>query len=270
MPELPEVETCKRGLAQHLPGLYVTSVIVRQPKLRYPVTAELRKKLLGSQFTQVSRRAKYLLLHTDKGDVIVHLGMSGSLHLLSQKQKFSPHDHIDIELADGRLLRYTDPRRFGAWLWCETALEHPLLSRLGPEPFSTEFNAAYLLASLQNRRVAIKVALMNSTIVVGVGNIYASEALFRAALLPLRAAHSLSLQECETLVSTIKAVLQQAIHAGGTTLKDFVDSSGKPGYFQQKLLVYGRKEAPCTHCQTPITAVMLGGRSTFYCAHCQK
>lgn len=270
MPELPEVETCKRGLAQHLPGLRITSVIVRQPKLRYPVTTQLRKQLLGSQFTRISRRAKYLLLHTDKGDVIVHLGMSGSLHLLSQAQKIGPHDHIDIQLADGRLLRYNDPRRFGAWLWCTNALEHPLLSRLGPEPFDVEFNAAYLFTRLQNRRVAIKVALMNSAIVVGVGNIYASEALFRAEILPLRTAHGLSLQDCTALVDAVKAVLQQAIDAGGTTLKDFVDSSGKPGYFQQKLQVYGRKNVPCTHCQTAITAVVLGGRSTFYCLRCQK
>lgn len=270
MPELPEVETCKRGLAQHLPGLRIDNVIVRQPKLRYLVTTKLRKQLIGSQFTQVSRRAKYLLLHTDKGDVIVHLGMSGSLHLLSHSQKNGPHDHIDIQLANGRLLRYTDPRRFGAWLWCDTALEHPLLSHLGPEPLNTEFTADYLYGRLQNRRVAIKIAIMNSTIVVGVGNIYASEALFRAEILPLRTAQSLSLPECEDLVNAIKTALQQAIHAGGTTLKDFVDSSGKPGYFQQKLLVYGRKGEPCTRCQIPVTALMLRGRSTFYCEQCQR
>ncbi|MBY0377272.1 MAG: bifunctional DNA-formamidopyrimidine glycosylase/DNA-(apurinic or apyrimidinic site) lyase [Gammaproteobacteria bacterium] len=270
MPELPEVETCKRGLAQHLPGSRVTKAIIRQPKLRYPVTPQLRANLVGSYFTDISRRAKYLLLHTDKGDVIVHLGMSGSLHLLTHSQKHGPHDHVDIHLEDGRVLRYTDPRRFGAWLWCETALEHPLLNALGPEPFSTKFNAAYLYAQLQKRRSAIKIALMNSHIVVGVGNIYASETLFRAHISPLRAASSLNLQECEALVKSTQTVLQSAIDSGGTTLKDFVDSSGKPGYYKQKLLVYGREDTPCIDCQTPLTAISLGGRSTFYCSMCQK
>lgn len=270
MPELPEVETCKRGLAQHLPGLCVTETIIRQPKLRYPVTKQLQSNLLGSRFTAVTRRAKYLVLHTNRGDVIVHLGMSGSLHLLTNSQQHGPHDHIDVALEDGRLLRYTDPRRFGAWLWCEAALEHPLLNTLGPEPFSADFNATYLYAQLQKRRITIKVALMNSHIVVGIGNIYASEALFRASILPLRSASSLNLQECNALIKNVQQVLQLAIDAGGTTLKDFVDSSGKPGYFQQKLMVYGRKDAPCIDCQTQISAVVLGGRSTFYCSQCQK
>jgi formamidopyrimidine-DNA glycosylase len=270
MPELPEVETCKRGLAQYLPGLCVTEVSIRQPKLRYPVTPQLRSNLLGSRFKAISRRAKYLLLHTDKGDAIVHLGMSGSLHLLNHSQKNGPHDHIELHLEDGRLLRYTDPRRFGAWLWCETALEHPLLTSLGPEPLSTEFNAAYLYMQLQKRRISIKVALMNSHIVVGIGNIYASEVLFRARILPLRLANSLTVQECTALVKSAQEVLTLAIDAGGTTLKDFVDSSGKPGYFKQELMVYGRQDAPCIHCQNPIHTVTLGGRSTFYCEECQK
>lgn len=270
MPELPEVETCKRGLAQHLLGSRVTEVIIRQPKLRYPVTPQLGSHLLSSRFIDISRRAKYLLLHTNKGDVIVHLGMSGSLHLLTHPQKNGPHDHIDIHLEDNRLLRYTDPRRFGAWLWCKDALEHPLLASLGPEPLSKELNASYLYAQLQKRRTAVKTAIMNSHIVVGIGNIYASEALFRAKILPLRLASSLSFQECETLVKSIQTVLQLAIDSGGTTLKDFVDNSGKPGYFKQKLLVYGRQNMPCIHCQTSIAMESLGGRSTFYCATCQK
>lgn len=270
MPELPEVETCKRGLEQHLPGLCVTNVIVRQSKLRYPVTTQLRKQLLGCRFTAVTRRAKYLLLHTDKGDVIVHLGMSGSIHLLTQYQNNRAHDHIDLNLENGNVLRYTDPRRFGAWLWCDNALEHPLFLRLGPEPLSTEFNADYLWSQLQRRRVAIKIALMNSHIVVGVGNIYASEALFAAAISPLRPANSLSQKDCAALVKTIQQVLRRAIKAGGTTLKDFVNSQGKPGYFQQQLNVYGRKEEPCTLCKAPIVAIQLGGRSTFYCSECQK
>ncbi|MCD6046318.1 MAG: DNA-formamidopyrimidine glycosylase, partial [Gammaproteobacteria bacterium] len=254
---------------QHLPGLCVTDVVIRQNRLRYPVTSELQKQLLGSRFTAIARRAKYLLLHTDKGDVIVHLGMSGSLHFLTQYQKNRTHDHIDLNLENGRVLRYTDPRRFGAWLWCENALAHPLLLHLGPEPLSPAFNATYLWSQLQKRRVAIKIALMNSHIVVGVGNIYASEALFAAAIAPLRPAHSLSQQDCAALVMSIQKILQRAIQAGGTTLKDFVNSQGKPGYFQQQLNVYGRKEAPCVDCQTPIIAIQLGGRSTFYCPNCQ-
>lgn len=270
MPELPEVETCRRGLAQHLPGSRVSDVIIRQAKLRYPVTPQLGSHLLSSRFIDISRRAKYLLFHTDKGDIIVHLGMSGSLHLLTRSQKNGPHDHIDIHLEDDRVLRYTDPRRFGAWLWCEDALEHPLLTSLGPEPLSKELNAAYLYAQLQKRRIAVKTAIINSHIVVGIGNIYASEALFRAKILPLRSASSLTLQECEALVKSIQNVLQLAIDSGGTTLKDFVDSSGKPGYFKQKLLVYGRQNMPCVHCQTPVSMESLAGRSTFYCSTCQK
>ena len=270
MPELPEVETCKRGLAQHLPGLCVTKVVVRQAKLRYPVTQPLQTNLRGSRFEEISRRAKYLVLHTDKGDVIVHLGMSGSLYLLTAVQKHGPHDHIDIHLENGYLLRYTDPRRFGAWLWCDRALEHSLLNTLGPEPLSAEFNADYLHTKLQKRRVTIKTALMDSHLVVGIGNIYVSEALFAAGISPLRSAHGLTQQECAAIVSSIQSILQAAIAAGGTTLKDFVDSSGKPGYFKQELRVYGRQNASCVQCQNPILRINLGGRSTFYCDQCQK
>lgn len=270
MPELPEVETCKRGLAQHLPGLGVAKIIVRQAKLRYPITQQLRTHLHGSRFKAVSRRAKYLVLHTDKGDVIVHLGMSGSLHLLTTAQKHGLHDHIDIYLENGHLLRYTDPRRFGAWLWCDRALDHALLNALGPEPLSAEFNAAYLHAKLQKRRITIKTALMDSRLVVGIGNIYVSEALFAAGISPLRLAHSVTQQECAALVGSIQSILQAAIAAGGTTLKDFVDSSGKPGYFKQKLRVYGRQNALCSQCQSAILRINQGGRSTFYCDQCQK
>ncbi len=270
MPELPEVETCKRGLAQHLPGLCVTEVVVRQAKLRYPVTQLLQTNLHGNRFKAISRRAKYLIFHTDKGDVIVHLGMSGSLHLLTAAQKHGPHDHIDIYLENGYLLRYTDPRRFGAWLWCDHAADHVLLNTLGPEPLSAEFNAAYLHTKLQQRRITIKTALMDSHLVVGIGNIYVSEALFAAGISPLRLAYSLTQQECAALVNSIQNVLQAAIAAGGTTLKNFVDSSGKPGYFKQELRVYGRQNPSCIQCQSSILKITLGGRSTFYCDQCQK
>ncbi len=270
MPELPEVETCKRGLEQHLLNTEVANVIIRQKKLRYPVTPQLKKSLIGSHFINIARRAKYLLLHTNQGDVIVHLGMSGRLHLLTEITPAQTHDHIDVILANNQLLRYTDPRRFGAWLWCENAYAHPLLTKLGPEPLSENFHADYLLSQLHKRKIAIKLAIMNNHIVVGVGNIYASEALFHAGILPTRAANHVSQQECKTLIHSIQQVLTQAIAAGGTTLKDFVNSEGKPGYFQQELSVYGRQGLACVSCSNAIEQITLGGRSTFYCSSCQE
>jgi formamidopyrimidine-DNA glycosylase len=270
MPELPEVETTLRGIESHLLNQRIAHVRVREPRLRWPVPAAV-KKAEGQQFVSLSRRGKYLLLNLEQGGLIIHLGMSGSLRILEEALAPEKHDHIDVELENGVCLRFNDPRRFGAFLWVDGALEsHELLRDLGPEPLSADFTAEYLFKSSRGRRVAIKNFIMNGHIVVGVGNIYASEALFMAGIHPQRAAGRVSRQRYEGLVTAIVDVLGRAIKQGGTTLRDFVNSDGAPGYFAQELLVYDRAGSDCFQCGTAIRQKVIGQRSSYYCSGCQK
>ncbi|MDQ7074379.1 MAG: bifunctional DNA-formamidopyrimidine glycosylase/DNA-(apurinic or apyrimidinic site) lyase [Gammaproteobacteria bacterium] len=270
MPELPEVETTCRGIRPHLLGKKIKSVQVFQPQLRWLVPPELQQ-IEGQFVRSVERRGKYILIQSKTGCAIVHLGMSGSLRLVKQSLPLEKHDHVQFSLANGQALRLRDPRRFGSVLWSSEPLEqHWLLQKLGPEPLSDEFNLDYLLQRAKGRRVAVKNFIMNSQVVVGVGNIYASEALFLSGILPTTAAGKISKARFERLLRVIKAVLAAAIEQGGTTLKDFVQADGKPGYFQQKLHVYGRKNEACLVCEKPIEQVVLGQRSTFFCSTCQR
>ncbi|WP_035057969.1 bifunctional DNA-formamidopyrimidine glycosylase/DNA-(apurinic or apyrimidinic site) lyase [Andreprevotia chitinilytica] len=271
MPELPEVETTRRGIAPHLEGSTVAEVIIREPRLRWPVPADLPALLANRKVESIERRAKYLLLRFSHGTVIIHLGMSGNLRVLTEPFPAEKHDHVDIVFTDGKRLRLRDPRRFGAVLWQAGADNaHPLLAALGPEPLSPAFNADYLQAAIASKRVAIKLALMDNHIVVGVGNIYASESLFRARIDPRRPAQSLSHHECSRIVMAVKETLEAAINVGGSTLRDYVDSDGKAGYFMLQSQVYGRTGEPCRICGTPISQFRLGQRSTFYCPSCQR
>jgi formamidopyrimidine-DNA glycosylase len=239
--------------------------------LRWQVPGELAAELCGQHIRSLTRRAKYLLFGLDNGTMILHLGMSGSLRVLSATTPPLPHDHVDIVLESGAVLRFNDPRRFGSILWTsEDPLLHPLLRSLAPEPLSDEFDAAYLIKAAKRRKVAIKQLIMNSQVVVGVGNIYASEALFRAGIRPRRAAGRLKPVEFVALVKSIKQVLREAIRQGGTTLRDYVNADGMPGYFRQKLFVYERAGEPCRVCETPIKQLVQGQRSTYFCRHCQK
>ena len=270
MPELPEVETTRRGIEPHILGKTIEKLVVRQPRLRWPVPATLARQIKGRRITQVARRAKYLLLSTENGTLIIHLGMSGSLRIASHDDKPGAHDHIDMQLNDGSLLRYTDPRRFGAWLWTrEDPATHELLRQLGPEPLGDAFDGDFLFAQSRGRKLAVKSFLMDSHRVAGVGNIYANEALFMAGIHPQRRAGRISRQRYQTLAEAVRKVLGAAIRQGGTTLRDFSNGEGKPGYFQQSLKVYGRKGAPCPVCATPIAESRTGQRSTFYCPRCQ-
>ncbi|MEH6578747.1 MAG: bifunctional DNA-formamidopyrimidine glycosylase/DNA-(apurinic or apyrimidinic site) lyase [Amphritea sp.] len=270
MPELPEVETTRRGIEPHIQGQRVASLIVRQPKLRWPVPEHLQDILPGLTISSVGRRGKYLLLNTAKGSLLIHLGMSGSLYLVKADQPAAYHDHVDLVLASGMALRLTDPRRFGAVLWQGVDETHELLAHLGPEPLSDNFNTEYLVACCKHRKVAIKQLVMNSKVVVGVGNIYASEALFAAGIHPKRAAGRISRQRLDSLVIQIKDILAQAIAQGGTTLKDFVGGDGKPGYFKQELKVYGRAGEQCGQCDATLKEIRLGQRSTVFCSECQR
>ena len=268
MTELPEVETSRRGIEPHLVGNILHYAIVRNSKLRWPVSEKI-KTLLDEPILSVKRRAKYLLIELNQGWIIVHLGMSGSVRILPEEQPEEKHDHIDLVFRDGKVLRYTDPRRFGAWLWCEDLATSSVLAHLGPEPLSAQFNAQYLYQQSKNKKIAIKPWLMDNKLVVGVGNIYANEALFSSGIMPDRKANSLTEQECDVLVNAIKAVLTRSIEQGGTTLKDFLQSDGKPGYFAQELFVYGRKDKACLICGHTIESIKQGQRSTFFCRHCQ-
>lgn len=271
MPELPEVETTRRGIAPHLAGHAVTDVIVRHPQLRWPVPRGLAGKLRGRTISAVERRAKYLLLRFDHGTLILHLGMSGSLRLVDAGTPAGKHEHFDLVLDSGRALRLTDPRRFGAVLWTrDDPIQHELLRDLGPEPLGDDFDTEYLYLVTRKRKTAIKLFIMDSKIVVGVGNIYASESLFRAGIHPSRAAGSLSRERCARLVTAIREVLNAAIKQGGTTLRDFTGGDGKPGYFAQELRVYGRAGEPCTNCGTSIKSSRHGQRATYYCPRCQR
>lgn len=271
MPELPEVETTCRGIRPHVVGQFISAVIVRQPLLRWPVPAALGKELAGQTVQAVSRRAKYLLLHTERGTLIVHLGMSGSLRVTSPGEPWRKHDHVEVLLENGRCLRFHDPRRFGAMLWTDQPIEaHVLLRQLGPEPLESAFNAEYLYTATRNRRAPIKQVIMDQNVVVGVGNIYANEAIFLAAIHPKRAANRIAKSRFPVLVERIQQTLSAAIELGGSTLRDFVNGEGKPGYFQQTLHVYGRAGEPCPNCGEPIRVIKLGQRATYYCSRCQK
>jgi formamidopyrimidine-DNA glycosylase len=271
MPELPEVEITRRGLAAHLTGLTVTDVVIRNSQLRWPVQKNLPILLRGRTIVSLKRRAKYLLMDCGSGTLILHLGMSGSLRILPATVPAEKHDHFDLVLNNGKLMRLRDPRRFGAVLWHGSdKLNHELLARLGPEPLENEFDARYLYQSTRGRIVKIKQCIMDNRIVVGVGNIYASEALFRAGIKPQLAAGKLSLTRCARLVAEIRATLAEAIDLGGSSLRDFVDTSGKPGYFQQHCWVYGRRGKPCRRCGSPIKQIRHGQRSSFYCGSCQR
>ncbi len=270
MPELPEVETSRAGIAPHLQGRTVSRLVVRQPQLRWPVPDELARCLEGKIILSVLRRGKYILINVDGGAALLHLGMSGSVRILPVGAPVGKHDHVDLELDSGSMLRLTDPRRFGALLWQPENELHSLLASLGPEPLSDEFDAAYLLRCCQGRKTAIKTLIMNSQVVVGVGNIYANEALYQAGIDPRRAAGRIAAARLERLVLCIKEVLARAIEQGGTTLRDFVGGDGKPGYFKQELHVYGRAGEPCHGCGSILKEVRLGQRSTVYCPSCQK
>ena len=270
MPELPEVETTRRGLAPHTVGSRVLDLIVRESRLRWPVPEDLPGKLRGQKILSVERRAKYLLFNTGAGTLIVHLGMSGSLRVVRDGSVPAKHDHIDISLQGGNVLRFCDPRRFGCFVWRECGQEHPLLAHLGPEPLLDEFHEDLLFAKSRGRKGPVKNFIMDGKVVVGVGNIYANEALFRAGIRPDRAAGRISATRYRRLTSEIKRVLTSAIEQGGTTLKDFVGSDGRPGYFAQELHVYGREGLPCTRCKTPLRQLRLGQRTSVYCVACQR
>jgi formamidopyrimidine-DNA glycosylase len=271
MPELPEVETTRRGIAPYLVGRVITRVVVRQPRLRWPIPAAVSEGLTGYTVLQVSRRAKYLLLRTEAGTALLHLGMSGSLRIVPAKEPPSRHAHLDLVLDDGRCLRLSDPRRFGCLLWAgPDPMRHPLLAGLGPEPLEPRFSGRYLHDTARGRRVPVKSFLMNGRIVVGVGNIYASESLFLAGIHPARAAGRIGLERYERLASAVREVLTESIEAGGTTLRDFVHSDGNPGYYSTRLRVYERAGKPCERCGKPIRHRTIGQRSSYFCAACQR
>lgn len=271
MPELPEVETTRRGLAPHVERQKVTAVRIYDRRLRWPVPRDLPRRLVGRVIDRVDRRSKYLLFRLGRDTLIVHLGMTGSLRIFSALPPKQRHDHVDVEFENGVVLRYRDPRRFGAMLWASgTSKQHPLLLPLGAEPFSAEFDGEYLFRVTRRKRAAIKLVLMDSHIVAGVGNIYANEALFRARIRPTRAAGRLTRIECVDLAEAIRSTLSEAIAKGGSTLRDYVDSRGEPGYFQLDYYVYGRDKEPCRVCGTPIRTLRVGGRATSYCRRCQR
>lgn len=271
MPELPEVETTRRGIAGSLTGRRVDGVTIRDRRLRWPVTRGLEVRLTGQTITDVARRAKYLVIRTETGFAVAHLGMSGSLRIVRSDVAVQKHDHYDIRMDSGDILRFNDPRRFGCLLWSRgEPAAHPLLAKLGPEPLGDDFSGTYLYAASRGRKVAIKQFVMNSQVVAGVGNIYASEALFLAGIHPKRAAGRIGPERMETLVQAVKTVLAKSIRVGGTTLRDYYNGNGQPGYFSQELQVYGHAGEPCKRCRTPIRQVVIGQRSTFYCPDCQR
>jgi formamidopyrimidine-DNA glycosylase len=279
MPELPEVETTRRGLAPHLVGRRIAAMTLRRPDLRWPIPPQIARLLPGQRIEAVRRRAKYLLLDTEAGSALLHLGMSGSLRVLPARTPVTAHDHVDfaLEVSRGseRVLRFNDPRRFGCLLWQPPGTTHALLRDLGPEPLpdasgGPAFDGDYLFARSRGRKAPVKVFLMDQKVVVGVGNIYAAEALFAAGISPLRPAGRVSLERYRALADAVKAILAAAIARGGTTLRDFISPDGAPGYFFQELAVYGRGGEPCRICATRIRQVTLGQRSTFFCPRCQS
>jgi formamidopyrimidine-DNA glycosylase len=270
MPELPEVETTRLGLLPHVVGRRIRDVVVREPRLRWPVPRDLARRARGQEVIAIRRRAKYLLFDCGRGHVLVHLGMSGSLTMVPSDRPARAHDHVDISLVGGQTIRLTDPRRFGAMLWVADPLHHVLLDDLGVEPFDDAFSGAYLHQASRGRRVPVKQFLMNAQIVTGIGNIYAAEALFAAGIHPLRAAGRISRERYDTLAAAIRSTLERALAAGGSTLRDFVGANGRPGCFQDEYAVYAREGEPCPVCAAPVRAARLGGRSTFFCPACQR
>ena len=271
MPELPEVETTRRGLAPLARGRRIRALRISERRLRWPVPASLPRRVAGQRIRGVGRRAKYLLLHLEAGTLLIHLGMSGNLRAVRPGTPRLKHDHFDLELESGVVLRFNDPRRFGSLLYAPAPFAaHPLLKHLAPEPLGRAFDARYLLRVSRGKRLALKQFLMNSRLVVGVGNIYASEALFRARLRPQRRAGTLTEAEARRLARAVRTVLRAAIRAGGTTLRDYLGADGAPGYFRQRLYVYERAGAPCRRCRTPIRGITQGQRSTYYCPACQR
>ncbi|HEY6865505.1 MAG TPA: bifunctional DNA-formamidopyrimidine glycosylase/DNA-(apurinic or apyrimidinic site) lyase [Burkholderiales bacterium] len=270
MPELPEVEITRRGIEPFVAGRTITGVAIRNPNLRWRVPRTLARTIIGQQVKRVDRRGKYLLLECGSGSLILHLGMSGSLRVIDPRAPASAHDHVDLVFGD-KALRLRDPRRFGALLWQPGDVRlHRLLSGLGVEPLSEEFSADYLYAATRRRQAGIKQVLMNANIVVGVGNIYANESLFRAGVHPRRRARRVTRAECERLVISIRETLRDALAAGGSSLRDFVHSDGASGYFQQSYYVYDRAGLPCRVCASAIRVARLGSRSSFFCTACQK
>ena len=275
MPELPEVETTRRGLLPHLPGRRVQHVLLRRPDLRWPIPDEVAALLPEQRIEGIRRRAKYLLLDTAAGSALLHLGMSGSLRVLADDTPVRAHDHVDISLDSGRVLRFNDPRRFGCLLWQAPGTTHALLAGLGPEPLSDGFDGAafdgdYLFARSRGRTAPVKTFLMDQAVVVGVGNIYAAEALFQAGVSPLRAAGKVSRERYAALAEAVKAILTHAITRGGTTLRDFISPDGAPGYFEQELSAYGRGGAPCPRCGRAMKQATIGQRTTVWCTRCQR
>jgi len=271
VPELPEVETTRQGIEPLISGCRIVRVELRVPKLRWLLDPQLSKLLSGQTVHSVGRRAKYLMVNLDSGCLLIHLGMTGNLRVVPSSTEVAKHDHVDLHFDDGQCLRFTDPRRFGAVIWVPgIADDHPLLSKLGPEPLSDEFFGEYLYRRSRKRKLAIKSFIMDQQVVVGVGNIYASEALFMAGIRPDLEAGRVSLKRYAKLAGEIKKVLLVALDAGGTTISDFRQVDGKPGYFKQQLNVYGRALKPCHVCETPIDSMRLGQRSTYYCRCCQR
>ena len=268
MPELPEVETTLKGITPSIIGQKIIRLIVRQGSLRWPVTPDISNIVQQQTIIDVSRRAKYLILKLSHGSILVHLGMSGSLRISKTNIEWRKHDHIEMQLSNGSTLRYHDPRRFGCWLWSEG--DHSQLARLGPEPLSEDFGVERLFTLSRKRKMAIKPFIMDNHVVVGVGNIYASEALFRSGIRPDRAAGQVSSKRYQVLTAHIKEVLAAAIEQGGTTLRDFVNGNGEPGYFQQRLDVYGRGGLLCNQCEGILKEIKLGQRSSVFCPSCQR
>lgn len=271
MPELPEVETTLRGIAPHISGQKMTQVVIRNRRLRWPIPNQIEKKLVGQTLLNLTRRGKYIVMQCNSGSMILHLGMSGRLRILLEDRAPQKHDHVDIHFANGRILRFTDPRRFGALLYTEAPpSEHTLLATLGPEPLTDAFNTDYLVNKAKSRKSAIKNFIMDGKVVVGVGNIYAAEALFRACIHPEQPANQVPRAKMQKLVTAVKAILKNAIEKGGTTLKDFSRSDGSPGYFSIELKVYGKAGEPCPRCGRKLCGIKLGQRSTVYCIQCQQ
>lgn len=271
MPELPEVETICRGISPLILGLKINSVIVRNHKLRWPIPENLPQILIGQCIRNIKRRGKYILLETTNGTLIIHLGMSGSLQVKPKEHALDKHEHVNIIFNDKIALCYSDPRRFGAILWTtENPLEHSLLKNLGPEPLDQDFTAEYLFDRAKRFHCAIKQFIMNGKVVVGVGNIYANEVLFAAKINPLQKANSISYQNCQLLTKKIKELLLSAVKHGGTTIKDYINSQGNKGSFQDKLKVYGRQEQSCVNCKTKLKHIRLGQRATVFCPYCQR
>ncbi len=270
MPELPEVETTRRGLAPHVTGARIRELRVHEARLRWPVPRTLAQQLRGQTLRSLQRRGKYLLFELDNFWLIGHLGMSGSWRVITDDSPRRLHDHLELVFDNGVLLRYHDPRRFGCLLPASDPAQHALLAELGPEPLSDDFHAGYLHARAQKKKVAVKAFVMDTHVVVGVGNIYAQEACFAAGIHPQRAAGRISLTRYELLVAAIKDILGHAIARGGTTLRDFINSDGEPGYFAQELNVYGRSGESCKRCATPLKEIRLSNRGTWFCPNCQK